>query len=81
MEFRKQVLSIDAISTHIEVELTPFVDVGEVFAHSRSSPVAELHKVAGIGFRGIARPFVVGYVDIGYGSEGAAVFTGINYPF
>jgi len=81
LEFRKRVLSIDAISTHIELELTPFVDVGEVFAHSRSSPVAELHKVAGIGFRGIARPFVVGYVDIGYGSEGAAVFTGINYPF
>ena len=81
VEFRKQVLSIDAISTHIEVELTPFVDVGEVFAHSRASPVAELHKVAGIGFRGVARPFVVGYVDIGYGSEGAAVFTGINYPF
>jgi hypothetical protein len=24
---------------------------------------------------------VVGYVDVGYGSEGAAVFTGLNYPF
>jgi len=34
-----------------------------------------------VGFRGIARPFVVGYVDIGHGSEGAAVFTGLNYPF
>jgi hypothetical protein len=37
--------------------------------------------VGGIGFRGVARPFVVGYVDIGYGSEGVAVFTGLNYPF
>jgi hypothetical protein len=35
----------------------------------------------GVGFRGIARPLVAGYVDVGYGSEGAAVFTGINYPF
>ena len=34
-----------------------------------------------IGVRGIARPSVVGYVDIGYGTEGVAVFTGINYPF
>jgi len=24
---------------------------------------------------------VVGKVDIGYGSEGVAVFTGLNYPF
>ena len=24
---------------------------------------------------------VVGYVDIGYGSEGVAAFTGLNYPF
>ena len=34
-----------------------------------------------IGFRGIAEPFVVGFVDIGWGGEGAAVFSGINYPF
>lgn len=81
VEYRRRVLSIDTMATHIDVELTPFVDVGEVFASSRDSPVAHLHRVAGVGFRGIARPFVVGYVDIGYGSDGAAVFTGINYPF
>ncbi len=81
IEYRRRVLSLDAMSTHIEVELTPFIDVGDVFAHSRTSPIAHLHRVVGLGFRGIARPFVVGYVDFGYGSEGAAVFTGINYPF
>jgi hypothetical protein len=81
VEYRKRVLSLDALGTHLNVEVTPFVDVGDVFAHSRDSPVAHLHKVGGLGFRGIASPFVVGYVDVGYGSEGAAVFTGINYPF
>ncbi len=81
IEYRRRVLSVNAVATHIDIELTPFVDVGEVFAHSRSSPVSRLHHVAGLGFRGIARPFVVGYVDVGYGSEGVAVFTGINYPF
>jgi hypothetical protein len=80
-EYRKRVLAVDAVATHINVELTPFVDLGEVFAHSRDSPVAHLHRVGGIGFRGVASPYVVGYVDVGYGSEGAAVFTGINYPF
>jgi outer membrane protein assembly factor BamA len=81
LEYRARVLSVDAVSTHINLEVTPFIDVGEVFEHSRDNPVAQLHHVGGIGFRGVASPFVVGFVDIGYGSEGAAVFTGINYPF
>ena len=43
--------------------------------------VTDLHPVGGAGFRAIAEPFVVGYVDLGFGGEGAAVFSGINYPF
>jgi hypothetical protein len=31
--------------------------------------------------RALARPFVVGYLDIGKGSEGLVAFSGINYPF
>ena len=62
-------------------KLTPFVDVGEVFAHSRDSPVAHLHHVGGLGFRGIASPFVVGYVDVGYGSEGARRIHRNQLPF
>lgn len=81
VELRHRILGLDILATHIEVELTPFVDVGEVFANSRTSPVGDLHHVVGLGFRGIARPFIVGYVDFGYGSEGVAAFTGINYPF
>jgi len=79
-ELRHVVFSFDAIS-HVDIEVAPFVDVGDVFARPTSFPIQQLHKVAGVGFRGIARPSVVGYVDVGYGSEGAAVFTGINYPF
>ena len=79
-ELRRTVFEFDAIS-HVEIEAAPFVDVGNVFREGNSFPVKGLHKVVGVGFRGIARPSVVGYVDIGYGSEGTAVFTGINYPF
>jgi hypothetical protein len=43
--------------------------------------LSELHAVGGLGFRGVARPFIVGYVDVRHGGEGAAVFTGRNYPF
>jgi hypothetical protein len=80
VELRRTAFSFDAIS-HVEIEIAPFVDVGDVFKDAASFPIKALHKVAGMGFRGIARPSVVGYVDVGYGSEGAAVFTGINYPF
>jgi hypothetical protein len=81
VEYRRKVFSFDATSTFVDVELTPFVDVGRVFSRTSTLPFEQLHHVYGLGFRGIARPFVVGYVDIGYGSEGVAAFTGLNYPF
>lgn len=81
VEYRKRITTIDAFSTQVTLELTPFVDMGEVFHQMGDDPVADLHKVIGLGVRGLALPFVVGYVDVGYGSEGAAIFTGLNYPF
>ena len=80
-EVRHTVWGFDAESTHVDLEIAPFVDLGQVFSRSSTFPIERLHKVGGIAFRGIARPSVVGYVDVGYGSEGAAVFTGLNYPF
>ncbi len=81
VELRRKVLSFDASTTYVDVEVAPFVDLGRVFSRASTDPLADLHKVYGVGFRGIARPFVVGFVDFGYGSEGLAVFTGLNYPF
>jgi hypothetical protein len=81
VELRKTVASFDAVSTTVDLELAPFVDLGRVFARASTFPVEQLHQVYGLGFRGVARPFVVGYVDIGFGSEGVAAFTGLNYPF
>jgi hypothetical protein len=81
VEVRRNVATFHAVATQVEIEVAPFVDVGRVFARSGDSPFEQLHKVYGVGFRGLARPYVVGFVDIGHGSEGTAVFTGINYPF
>lgn len=80
-ELRQRIVDLPIFNTDIAIEVTPFVDVGKVFSRLGASPVTDLHKVFGLGFRGVAAPFVVGFVDIGYGSEGAAVFTGVNYPF
>jgi len=81
IELRENVLSLNAFATHIIIQIAPFFDTGRVFRHTGSWPIRHLHNVFGVGFRGIAAPSVVGYVDIGKGSEGVAVFTGINYPF
>jgi len=80
-EVRHVFWGFDAEATHVDLEIAPFVDVGQVFHHTSTFPIQNLHKVGGVGFRAIARPSVVGYVDVGYGDEGAAVFTGLNYPF
>jgi outer membrane protein assembly factor BamA len=80
-EIRQRVASFNAVSTHVDLELTPFVDLGRVFERPSATPWTQLHSDAGLGIRGLARPFVVGYIDVGYGSEGVAVFTGIDYPF
>jgi hypothetical protein len=81
IELRQKVASFETFSSHVDLELAPFVDLGRVFAQASTFPLTQLHPVGGLGFRGIARPSVVGRVDIGYGSSGVAVFTGINYPF
>jgi len=81
IELRHRLFSFDAAASHVDIEITPFIDVGRVSSTIDVDPLSGLHKVVGIGMRGIARPSVVGYVDVGYGTEGVAVFTGINYPF
>jgi len=81
LELRRKVATFAAASSSVDLELTPFIDVGRVFARNGTFPLDQLHHVYGLGFRGVARPFVVGYVDIGYGDQGVAAFTGLNYPF
>ena len=81
LEMRTRVWDKNIFGTHGILELAPFAEAGRVAHEMSYNPFSDLHPVGGIGFRGIAEPFVVGYVDIGWGGEGAAVFSGINYPF
>jgi hypothetical protein len=64
-----------------EFEIAPFLDAGRVFSELDTFPLEDLHYVGGVGFRGVVRPQVVGFVDVGVGSDGPAVFTGLDYPF
>jgi outer membrane protein assembly factor BamA len=76
LAFRRQLFDVMT-----ELEVAPFMDAGEVFSSAKDVPFDDLHFVGGVGFRGVVRPQVVGFVDIGYGSDGPAVFTGLDYPF
>jgi Omp85 superfamily domain len=81
MELRTRIANFNAFGTHVSLEVAPFVDAGKVFADLGASPFSRLHATPGLGVRGVASPFVVGYVDIGFAHGKAAVFSGINYPF
>ncbi len=81
VELRRRVFSLDLFQTRLALELAPFMELGRVFHSPGANPLSALHPVGGVGFRGIAEPFVVGYVDVGYGGEGIAIFSGIDYPF
>lgn len=81
-EVRTRVAGFDAFGTRVNLELAPFVDAGKVYGDdSEASVGAHLHRALGLGVRGLASPYIVGYVDFAYGQGRGAVFSGINYPF
>jgi hypothetical protein len=81
VEFRTKIFEADLFGTHGIAQIAPFLEAGRVFHSASTDPFESLHPVGGVGFRAVAETFVVGYVDVGWGGEGAAVFSGINYPY
>jgi hypothetical protein len=83
LELRIRLFELTIAGARVTLEPAPFVDLGRVFARISDNPlrIDDLHPAGGIGFRALVRPFVVGYVDVGFGALGAEVFSGINYPF
>ncbi len=81
LEVRTRVWQPHVFGVDAEIQVAPFIESGQVFHRIGDSPYNALHWVGGVGFRGLVRPQIVGFVDIGKGSEGFAVFTGVDYPF
>ena len=80
-ELRTRVASFNAFRTRVSLELAPFIEAGKVFAPMSGNPFTHLHLAGGLGVRGVASPFVVGYVDVGLARRKPAVFSGLDYPF
>jgi hypothetical protein len=81
IELRRKVWDVNLFTTDLSLEIAPFIDAGRVFHNADDNPFDRLHVAGGLGLRAVAKPFIVGYLDIGYGGEGVAIFSGINYPF
>ena len=81
LELRTRVASLNAFGTRVSAEVAPFLDAGKVFAALGASPFSKLRATPGFGLRGVASPFVVGYLDFGFARGKAAIFSGIDYPY
>lgn len=64
-----------------EFEVAPFAGCGTVFDSPGGAQARNVRPVFGGAVRAVARPQVVGSVDVGVGREGVAVFMDINYSF
>ena len=65
----------------ISLEVAPFVDIGRVYDTFGTKSFTSLQVNPGAGLRMLARPNVVGRLDVAYGRDGMNVFVGLDYPF
>lgn len=64
-----------------EFQVAPFVGLGTVFDTPGDMARKYYRPVYGTAFRAVAKPQVVGSVDLGVGQEGLAAFMDIDYSF
>lgn len=81
VEERIKLFTLNLFGTRSEWEVAPFVEVGKVYHRARDLNLNDLAWSAGVGFRALVRPTVVGRVDVGVGQDGVATFVGLGFPF
>lgn len=65
----------------IDLEVAPFLDMGRVMSGFSIRDIQNFQVNPGTGLRILARPNVVGRLDIAYGRDGINLFVGLDYPF
>ena len=81
LEERIQLFHLRLFGTVAEIETAPFLDIGKVLSSFEYRALSQYEFNPGIGFRAIARPNVVGRVDVATSKDGNAVFAGLDFPF
>jgi outer membrane protein assembly factor BamA len=80
-EERFKIFQINYGNVRTDIELAVFTDVGRVFHNFSDLGSGKIQAVVGGGIRFLAASQIVAKIDVGLGSEGIAVFTGLDYPF
>jgi outer membrane protein assembly factor BamA len=81
VEERFRVFQINYGNVRTDIELVVFTDVGRVFHNFSDLGSGKIQAVVGGGVRFLAASQIVAKIDVGLGSEGVAIFTGLDYPF
>lgn len=80
-EERMKVFAMTYGNVRTDIELALFADAGRVFHAYHKLTSGKLQAVWGAGVRFVAASQIVAKIDVGFGSEGVAIFTGLDYPF
>ncbi|MFA5139598.1 MAG: BamA/TamA family outer membrane protein [Elusimicrobiota bacterium] len=81
LEQRFTVYKVAMAGVTTELEVAPFLGIGTAFHSPKRMAQRYFRPEYGAAFRAVARPQVVGSIDVGCGQEGPAVFMDINYSF
>ena len=81
LEQRIRLFRWEVFGVRADWELAPFLDVGGVMESLGDLKGRNIEFNPGLGFRAVVRPNILGRIDVGFSSEGPAVFVGLGYPF
>jgi outer membrane protein assembly factor BamA len=80
-EERIKIFHLNYGNIRTDIELAVFTDIGRVFRNFSDLGSGKIQAVVGGGIRFLAASQIVAKIDVGLGSEGLAIFTGLDYPF
>ncbi|MBI3328593.1 MAG: BamA/TamA family outer membrane protein [Nitrospinae bacterium] len=81
VEERIKVFAFTYGNVRTDIELALFAEGGRVFRSFSNLESGKVQAVWGGGVRFVAASQIVAKIDVGIGSEGLAIFTGLDYPF
>ncbi len=81
VEERLRLFTVTYHEVRTAFELALFLEAGRVFHTVPELSFRHVQTVGGVGVRLVVFSQLVAKIDVGFGSEGVAVFSGLDYPF
>jgi outer membrane protein assembly factor BamA len=81
VEERLRLFTVTYNDVRTACELALFVEAGRVFHTVTELSLRKTQTVTGVGVRLVVFSQLVAKIDVGFGSEGVAIFSGLDYPF